>query len=202
LWAILPPVIVWLVSQRRPFYADRYFLFVVSGLLLLMAYGVSRVASRQWRFTVIGALIVANSVGLVVTHLDDAFAKDDWRGLAAYISEHSTPDDVVLLYSTHIKLAIDFYLQEDIPTVPISLNLQQFPIEPLVNRHQRVWVVYPYARRPTHYPSQPLLPQGYWADDPNRNPFLVAWLQQHQNRITDYQHFRGIELWLINTALD
>jgi hypothetical protein len=45
---------------------------------------------------------------------------------------------------------------------------------------------------------QPLMPDGFWADDPARNPYLVEWLETKTNHIIDYQHWPGIEMWLID----
>jgi hypothetical protein len=135
---------------------------------------------------------------LVVTHFDAAFQKDNWRAAAAYVATHEQPGDVILLYTTHIKFAFDYYYRGDAPLKPISLNLEQFPIESLTAEHGRGWVVYPYTRRPTHYPMQPLLPNGFWANDPARNPRLVEWFNAHADKIVDRQHFRGIQTWLVD----
>ena len=86
------------------------------------------------------------------------------------------------------------------PVEPISLNLEQYPIDPLVVDHRRAWVIYPYTRRPTHYPMQPPMPNGFWHDDPDRNPLLEAWFEAHAGRIIDYQHFPGIEMWLVDLS--
>ncbi len=198
LWAGLPLIFVWLISQRRSFYADRYLSFVIPGFILLFAFGVTRMKPSPWRSLLLTGLIVASGYGLVTTHLDPAFQKDDWRGVAAYISRYEQPEDVILLYTTHIKFPFDYYYQGQAPSKPISLNLAQYPLEPLTTGHHRAWVVYPYTRRPTHYPKQPLLPNGYWDNDPDRNPLLVEWLEAHANDVIDYQHFRGIQLWLVD----
>jgi glycosyltransferase involved in cell wall biosynthesis len=74
-----------------------------------------------------------------------------------------------------------------------------YPIADLIRGHQRAWFVYPYTRRPTHYPMQPLMPDGYWYQDPKRDPRVTAWLKARADAVQDYQHFCGIEIWL--TAL-
>ncbi len=198
LWFILPPLVTWLVSQRRSFYADRYLSFAIPGLLLLLAFGATRLTAARWRLLLSGGLVLASGYGLLTTRLDPAFWKDDWRGTAAYIAQHEQPDDVVLLYTTHIKFVFDYYYQGTAAQEPLSLNLEQYPIQPLTAGHERAWVVYPYTRRPTHYPMQPLQPAGYWSTDPKRNPRLVRWFETHADNIVDYQHFRGIELWLVD----
>jgi mannosyltransferase len=199
LWLLLPPLITWLVSQRRSFYADRYLSFAIPGLLLLMAYGIDRagLGRSRWLKLVVLLLLLANGYGLWAIRVDQAYQKDDWRGAAALVAENQQPGDVLLLYTTHIKFAFDYYYPGPLATEPISLNQELFPIEPLVTGHDRAWIVYPYTRRPTHYPMQPVMPDGFWAEDPARNPRLVSWLAQHQHKVIEYHHFRGIELWLV-----
>lgn len=197
-WAFLPLSLVWIISQRRSFYADRYLSFLIPGFLLLLAFGATRIAQSRWRLLLIGSLIAASGCGLVAIHLDPAFEKDNWRDAASYIARNERPEDVILLYTTHIKFPFSYYYRGDAPQKPISLNLNDFPIEPLTAGYHRAWVVYPYTRRPTHYPMQPLMPEGYWGDDPNRNPLLVKWLDTRASKVLEYRHFRGIQIWLVN----
>lgn len=197
-WLILPVGLVWLISQRRSFYADRYLSFVIPAVILLISLGLTRLQKRGWRWLLMGAVLAANGYGLFLTSRDPAFLKDDWRGAVAYITAREQPEDVILLYSTHIQFPFGYYYAGQLPQKPISLNLENYPLEPLTAGYERAWLVYPYTRRPTHYPMQPLRPAGYWAEDPERNPLLVSWFAAHQEAIVDYQHFRGIELWLVD----
>jgi uncharacterized membrane protein len=191
-WAMAPPLLTWLISQRRSFYADRYLALAIPALMLLLAVAVHR---RRFWAVALTALLMA---GVLVTRLDPAFQKDDWRAAAAYISSQSQSGDVILLYSTHISLVFNYYYRGQVPVKPISLNLEHFDLESLTAQANRAWMVYPYTRRPTHYPMQPLLPHGYWSTDPTRNPRLVQWFEAHAGGVADYRHFRGVEVWLVD----
>lgn len=197
-WMFLPLVMVWIISQRRSFYADRYLSFVLPGLVLLLAAGVFRMATLRRQAILFAGLVAATLVGLAAIHLDPAFQKDDWRGAVDYIHRHEQPGDVILLYTAHIRFPFEYYYHGQNPVKPISVNLAQYPLPPMIEGHSRVWVVYPYTRRPTHYPMQPLMPKGYWAADPDRNPYLVRWLDSRTDRQLDYRHTSGIELWLVD----
>ena len=39
---------------------------------------------------------------------------------------------------------------------------------------------------------------GYWYQDPKRNPQVADWLEAHAGVVQDYQHFCGLEIWLID----
>jgi uncharacterized membrane protein len=198
LWVLMPPSIVWLISQRRSFYADRYLSFIIPALVLLAAFGVNRIVRPGWRTWLTSGLVIASSYGLVTTYLDPTFWKDDWRSAITYVNQNEQPGDVILLYTAHIQFVFNYYYRGAAPRKPISLNLDKFQIEPLVANHQRAWVVYPYTRPPTHYPMQPLRPNGFWLNDPDRNPYLVDWLEAKTDQIITYQHWPGIEIWLVD----
>jgi mannosyltransferase len=200
-WMFLPLLLVWIISQRRPFYADRYLSFTLPAFILLLAFGAGRVASLHWRILLIGSLLAANVYGLVATNLDPTFKKDNWREVAYYIAQNEQPGDVVLLYTAHIKLPFGYYFHGDAPLKPITFNFDNYAIEPLTEGHDRAWVVYPYTRRPTHYPMQPLQPNGSWDEDPGRNPLLVEWFEAHADCLMEYRHFRGIEMWLYSLSV-
>ena len=196
-WIFLPPILVWLMSQRRSFYSDRYLSFVIPALIMLVAFGVTRLNSPVWRGVLAAGLIIASSYGLLNSRSDPAFFKDDWRGAVAYLARHEQAGDVILLYNSHLDIPFGYYYQGYLPRQPVSRVLDRFAIEPLVAGYRRAWVVYHYGRPPTHYPRQPLRPNGYWAEDPDRNPLLADWLEAQANQVLDYQHFRGLELWLV-----
>jgi hypothetical protein len=142
-------------------------------------------------------LIIASGYGLVNTRFDPAFLKDNWREATAYIAQKEQPEDVVLLYNAHLQIPFDYSYPGNLPRQPIKLNLENLPIEPLTAGYQRSWVVYHYGRHPTHYPRQPIKANGHWHQDSVRNPLLAEWLEFHRDDVLDYQHFRGIELWLV-----
>ncbi len=196
-WAVLPPLLVWVMSQRRSFYADRYFSFCISALLLLAAYGAMRPTRPQWRAVVAGGLVLATTLGLVAMKQSPAYLKDDWRDAAAYITQHLQPDDAILLRSLHIKFAFDYYYDGPVDSTPVTVNLEEYPIEPLTAGAKRAWLVFPYTRRPTHYPMQPLTETSVWQLDTVPLPFLRAWFAAHELDIINTQRFLGIQIWLI-----
>jgi hypothetical protein len=191
-------VSVWIISQRRAFYADRYLSFTIPALLLLLALGAVRIKSLPWRGLLIAGLIVASGYGLLNTRFDPAFFKDDWRGVTTFLTQNQQPDDVILLYNSHLGIPFSYYYRGNSAWKPITHVLESYPIEPLTVGHRRAWVLYHYGRRPTHYPMQPLRPNGGWGQDADRNPLLVAWFDDHVDKVLDYRHFRGLELWLVD----
>ena len=151
-WVFVPLVLVWIISQRRSFYADRYLSFIIPGFLLLVIFGISRIKQPLMQNLLSLGLVLGSFYGLITTYADPVFFKDDWRGTIQHIQKNEEPGDVILLYTTHIRFPFSYYYDGPSTIEPLSLNLQQFPIEQLTDNHQRAWVIYPYTRRPTPLP--------------------------------------------------
>lgn len=196
-WGFIPPLLIWTMSQRRSFYADRYFSFCIPALLLLAAYGVFRLGAPFPRRALAAALVLITGFGLFVTFQGTAYQKDDWRGAATYVTEHEQHGDVVLLRSLHIKFAFDYYYHGQASPVPVTVNTEEFEIDPLIAGKKRAWLVFPYTRRPTHYPMQPLTDENVWDLETSELPFLRRWFFENESKIIDSRHFLGVQLWLI-----
>lgn len=196
-WIFIPLILVWLMSQRRSFYADRYFSFIIPGLIILVAFGAVQIRSNLRRSLLIIGLVLVSGYGFLNTRFDSTFFKDNWRDAVAYVVHNEQPDDVILVYNNFLEIPFGYYYQGRVPYYPLTRTLDAQPIEPLLEGYRRAWVIYHYGRRPTHYPMQPLEPNGYWHKDPKRNPLLAEWLETYTDSVVDYRHFLGLELWLI-----
>ncbi len=117
---LLPIVGVWLISQRRPVYVDRYFVVVLPFVVALVALGVDSVARRisragphraTWVLAAVAAGLVVLSAGLTV-HTAQKFTKEDWRGLAAFLKSQSADADALSLSEPEIALPLSYYFDE------------------------------------------------------------------------------------------
>jgi mannosyltransferase len=197
-WGVVPILLIWIISQRRSFYADRYFSFCIPALLLLAAYGLFQLASPAQRRIVGVGLVAATLTGLIAMFMLPTYQKDQWRLAADYIAHHEQPADVVLLRSLHIKYAFDYYYEGRAESVPATVNLTEYNVEELTSGAARAWLVFPYTRRPTHYPMQPLTDESVWDLEQDEPARLKAWFEAHQANIVDSQRFLGIQLWLVD----
>ncbi|MBM2842524.1 MAG: 2 protein [Anaerolineales bacterium] len=117
---LLPIVGVWLISQRRPVYIDRYFVVVLPFVVALVALGVDSVARRisrggtrkaTWVLAAVAASLVVLSAGLTV-HTAQKFTKEDWRGLAEFLKSHVAEADALSLSEPEIALPLSYYFDE------------------------------------------------------------------------------------------
>lgn len=196
-WGVGPVIMVWVMSQRRSFYADRYFSFCIPALLLLASYGAFQLSGPLKRRVVASGLILTTVLGLIISFQSLTYQKDDWRRAAGYVAAHQQPQDVVLLRSLHIKFAFDYYHGRT-DSIPATINLEERDIDELVQGASRVWLVFPYTRRPTHYPMQPLTERSVWELEISEPRLLKQWFTENESNIIDNQRFLGVQVWLID----
>ena len=102
---IVPITAVWLISQRRPIYMDRYFIVILPFIIPPISNGMQ----RAWDFiarkadktnlpviaiTGIAILIAVGWLAAKNVHTESKYAREDWRGLVAYLvqEESNTPE--------------------------------------------------------------------------------------------------------------
>jgi hypothetical protein len=117
----------WIVSHvLTPIYVDRYTIPALAGVILLLAWSVSRLP--MWpRVILITALLIIHGYALhsYYTKLD----KEPWREAARYVAEMAQPGDVIVLNASFTRSVFQYYFTgpddvlilapwktEDIPT--------------------------------------------------------------------------------------
>jgi hypothetical protein len=117
----LPVAAVWVISQRRPVYVDRYFIVLLPFLIALVALGGRHLASvatggrrRTWATVAIGAGVVITSAAGAVVHTAPKFAKEDWRGLVGFLRSGNVSPGSLSLSEPEIALPLSYYFTEDL----------------------------------------------------------------------------------------
>lgn len=117
-FGLLTPVFsMWLISQLRPLYMDRYFIVLLPYVLLLACSGSyalwERTKSSRYSKQLIwsGLLIFAGVsvwAGLQV-HTAPQYEREDWVGLTAYLAAQRNPTVEVWLSDSSVGLPLAFY---------------------------------------------------------------------------------------------
>lgn len=108
-WLALPALALFAISLRKPLFTDRYVIWTLPALAMLLALGLKAVA-RAWR--PLGWL----SLGLVVTVALQAGwrqahtpIKADFRAAAAYVQAHRQPGDRLLFQIPYVRYNYEYY---------------------------------------------------------------------------------------------
>jgi hypothetical protein len=90
-------ILLFLISQVRPLYVERYFVATSPAFFLLMVYGWYQVRMKPFvPMAAFGVIIVG--VGLNIHHLQtDKFIDHDWRSSTLYMTDHLQTDDRIIL---------------------------------------------------------------------------------------------------------
>jgi 4-amino-4-deoxy-L-arabinose transferase-like glycosyltransferase len=120
---LLPVAGVWLLSQRRPIYIDRYFIVLMPILALLVAKGGSVLMEISWakdqrRRGIQALLLVLVSGSAVVSgwqiHTAPWYAKEDWKGLIRTLETSPYVDLPIWLSDSELLLPLSYYRVEDL----------------------------------------------------------------------------------------
>ncbi|MGD8804506.1 MAG: glycosyltransferase family 39 protein [Chloroflexota bacterium] len=189
-YLLLPFLMLFLLSMISPIYnGPRHLLMGLPPFLLLVAAGLALPGTasaaaapgeRQkrplwarrssWRLlaALLGLWLVASQAQWLQTQFtSDALVKDDYRGLAAYLSQVAQKEDVIILHDTISRPMFDYYYDGQAKWTAIPAFWQQDPQAALAELQaaaagaRRVWFVTepePRTRFPRHFLSQ-------WADE-------------------------------------
>lgn len=105
-YALLAPIIVWLVSfGHRPIFVDRYFVFAAVGFYCLIAVLVAEM--RRW-YAVVATVICLGLFGLGVQNVH-AGANHKMRAIGAYVNTHYRPGDEILSGELYTFFDFSYY---------------------------------------------------------------------------------------------
>lgn len=189
---LVPLVIVYLLSLRRPMFHERYLIFVLPPYLVFLASGVTAWAKwtrRRFRWTArvlaavpLALLIGASGLALFNYFYDPGYAKSPpWREMVQFLHAQSQPGDVVIQNYPDPTLA--YYLADRPPhvlvpgNVPFSQQEVERTLTNLANERRRLWLV------------------------PNRSAdwdtagLVETWLDRHSD-LSDQQQFGSLRLRL------
>ncbi|MBW8011160.1 MAG: hypothetical protein FVQ83_07965 [Chloroflexi bacterium] len=130
---LIPIAGVWVISQRRPVYVDRYFIVLLPFVVYLFAGGAQ--AALQWiqkikgherwnkASTLIWAflLFIGFWAGWQV-HVDVKYSREDWRGLSRYLEENAGEQPELWLSEPEASVPMQYYYRQDLSSASTGDN--------------------------------------------------------------------------------
>jgi mannosyltransferase len=198
LYLCLPILTMYVLSLSRPAYDPKFLLLVTPAFYLLLARGVG----AEWltgdagaspglpvativRYALTAALllfVIAASVpALKDYYFDQRYARDDYRGMASYVTAAGREGDAIILNAPGQVDIFSYYYEGDLPVYPLpgQRPLDQAKteetLERIVAQHRHLYVLF----------------WGTEESDPGR--FIESWL--------DEQTFKAMDSWFGNVRL-
>ncbi len=123
LWLVAPLVAYYMLLQKSPQFTPRYILVAVLPFYLLLSLFLARLSRRSLALGIVPAVLLLLAFGGAWQSLyfNPAFFTDDTRGLASFISEEATKDDIVLI---DVPYPFDYYYQGAAPAryLPVDIH--------------------------------------------------------------------------------
>ncbi len=114
-WAIIPVLLIYLISLNRPLFTDRYLIWIQPAFYLAVALGLY--ALWKWikplSFLLLIVLLGANTAG-VLAQATTAY-KSDFRSAAQTIEREIQPGDVLVFQIPYVRYTFDYYFRRPYP---------------------------------------------------------------------------------------
>ena len=109
-WIVFPVLFVFLISQLKPLFVNRYFVFTIPAIVLLAAAGLAQIRPRV---LLGGALLLFGFLSLrgdaAFYQKDFDIFREDWRSASRYILSNSQPGDVILFHQPLTRMPYEYY---------------------------------------------------------------------------------------------
>lgn len=108
-WLAVPLLLLYVISLRKPLFADRYLIWIMPGAAITIALGL-RALSRTWRPLGWAALTILLVMSLWSGGRQVRVPiKSDFRAAAAYVAAHRQPGDRLLFLIPYIRHTYEYY---------------------------------------------------------------------------------------------
>ncbi|MBN1877492.1 MAG: glycosyltransferase family 39 protein [Anaerolineae bacterium] len=151
-----------IVSIRRPVFYDQALILTTIPLFLILAAGIAQLKFRLLIIIAVGILGIINLFSAADYYR--FMQKEDWSTTAGYVAKFAQKDDLVLFNTAWGQIPFDYYFQTYENLYFIQVKKQGIPVDmfdsgipeskmtdsdipgliSLVNKHNRVWLVYSY----------------------------------------------------------
>jgi len=181
-YCLLPVLFQWGMSLLRPAYRPKFLLVAAPAFAVFLGQGIVNGLHTRWwalrnTWTVASLFLVlaASSNSLAHYYFDPAYARDDYRGTAAYITAVEHPDDAILLDAPGQWEVFTYYYKGRLPIYPLPRKRPPdeerttAELERIRSEHRRIFSL-------------------FWATDESDPERIVeGWLDQHA--------YKALDLW-------
>ena len=113
IWALLPPLTVYLISLRVPVFEDRYLIYITAAFYLLVAIGITLVRRYSpWLASLcLGLILTVNLMGIWQQQYHPI--KADFRAAAAYLAGQPTPPSPIMVHMPYLQHTLNYYYHQE-----------------------------------------------------------------------------------------
>jgi hypothetical protein len=105
-WAVVPIVLMALISLRNPVFVQRYLIFCLPATMILAGRGMVALPKHQLGLWLVLLLCVSS---LISVFLGYRKPREDWRSVTATVLASAKPGDGVVIYPFFARPGFDYY---------------------------------------------------------------------------------------------
>jgi mannosyltransferase len=185
-WLFVPVVPMLVLAFNQPFYQPRFLLLVLPAFHLLIGHGAATLG--KWlstpRLIALAAaifIVLAARGPLTNEWYNPAFWRDDYRGIARYITDTAGPNDAIMMMGQGQVETLDYYYKGTLPHYllprfrPLDRDATVHDLKDISRRHRRLYALFyvPYEADP--------------------NGVIADWLQTNAFKVNN-RWYGGVEL--------
>jgi mannosyltransferase len=128
LYCLFPVLMMYVLSLWRPAYRPKFFLVGSPAFCLILARGIVQLSGVAGKHLAIRCLLPATCLIFIILssnrslqnyYFDPQYARDDYRGIAQYISALEKNGDAVLLNAPNQWEIFTYYYKAELPVYPL-----------------------------------------------------------------------------------
>jgi mannosyltransferase len=187
-YCLLPVLFQWSMSLLRPAYRPKFFLVAAPAFSVILGQGIVHGLHTRWwglrnawTAASLCLVLVASGNSLARYYVDPAWARDDYRGTAAYITAVERAGDAILLNAPGQGEVFSYYYKGGSPVYPLPRRRPPDEVTTLAElerigaQHRRLFCL-------------------FWATDESDPERIVeGWLDEHA--------YKALDLWRGNVRL-
>jgi hypothetical protein len=145
LYVAVPIGAMFLLGYRKPVYNPKFALLALPGFLLLLGTGLSR--AKRLTLPALAVTLAAAGYALNNYYANPEFARDDYRGVARFISTSGRPGDAIILDAPGQEQVFPYYYSGPLPVLglpadrPLNPERTAQQLADLNGRFKRLWLV-------------------------------------------------------------
>ncbi len=146
LYVAVPLLAMFAAGYRSPVYNPKFALVALPGFALLLGVGLAKLPALG-RIAGLAVVLLAAGYSLYGYYGNPAFARDDYRGIAEFITTSQRPGDAIILNAPGQEQIFPYYYHGNLPVVDLPADRPLIPdktaatLGQLNSQYQRLWLV-------------------------------------------------------------
>ncbi len=133
-WMLVPIALSFGISQVKPVLESRYLIICGAPLMVLAAYGISRIP--RWWIVILSIVVILTISGSRLQSYYSNSDKEEWRGVTTFVLSRTEAGDAIVFYAPHVSITYDYYVEKAGALAVAPVNVPYY--DPIANPNTTV----------------------------------------------------------------